>query len=236
MPTNQLNPKHIAIVMDGNRRWAEARGLPRLAGHKKGSEVVREILEGCIKEEISYLTLYAFSSENWHRPSEEVNYLMELLRYYLRAELDNLHNNNVRLKVIGNINQLDEAFRKEIEKSVMLTKDNSGITLVVALSYGSREEITNAAIKLGDDLIAGKIRQEEISESFFAKYLYTSDIPDPDLLIRTSGEQRLSNFLLWQSAYTEFFFTSTLWPDFGLNELHIALKEYHNRERRYGKK
>lgn len=227
-------PNHIAIIMDGNGRWAKAKGLPKIMGHKKGSEVVRNIIKTCIELNIQYLTLYAFSSENWNRPTHEVNDLMELLRFYLQAELENLQTNKIRLRIIGDINKLPEDVKLAIKNCEELTKHNNAVNLNIALSYGSRQEIINAVKNIANDIIKGKILPDDIDEQSFANYLYTNGIPEPDLLIRTSGEQRLSNFLLWQSAYTELFFTNILWPDFQPENLKEAITEFQNRERRYG--
>ncbi|KKB96076.1 Ditrans,polycis-undecaprenyl-diphosphate synthase ((2E,6E)-farnesyl-diphosphate specific) [Candidatus Arcanobacter lacustris] len=229
------NPKHVAIILDGNGRWAESRGLPRIMGHKKGAERIREILKACIKLDIPYLTLYVFSIENWDRPTGEVKYLMDLLSYYLKEEIANIHKNNVKLKVIGNTTLLHEDIQKDIEYGTNLTKDNQKLTLNIALSYSGREEILMATKKIAQNILDQKISIDEINEAFFAKQLYTDQIPDPDLLIRTSGEQRLSNFLLWQLAYTELFFTNTLWPDFSIDDFLQAINNFKSRERRYGK-
>lgn len=227
-------PNHIAIVMDGNGRWATARGLSRIAGHKAGTDAAHEVVAACNKLGVKYLTLYAFSSENWQRPPEEIHNLMTLLRYYLKNEGQSLHRNNVKIQVIGNISKLDEDIRQYIQLLSELTKANTGLHLILALSYGSREEITEAARNLAMDYKAGKISLEDFGSDQFSNYLYTKNIPDPDLLIRTSGEQRVSNFLIWQMAYTEFYFSPVLWPDFTKKDLNQAIKEFNKRERRYG--
>jgi undecaprenyl diphosphate synthase len=234
MNDNLIIPTHIAIVMDGNGRWAKARNLSRIAGHKAGIDVARAIVTACNKLELKYLTLYAFSSENWQRPQEEVNNLMMLLRYYLKNEAQSLHKNNIKVQVIGNLSKLDNDLQELINDLMNLTKNNSGMHLILALSYGSREEITEAARRIAQDYKDEKISLSEINTEQFNNYLYTKGIPDPDLLIRTSGELRISNFLIWQMAYTEFYFTHTLWPDFNKKELTHAIKEFNKRERRYG--
>ncbi len=226
--------KHIAIIMDGNGRWATARKMSRTRGHKKGADAAKEAMESCITLGIPYLTLYAFSSENWKRPAGEVSDLMQLLRYYLDHEINNLHKNGICLKVIGDIARLDADIRKRVEKAEALTKDNTKLFLNLALSYGSRQEISHAATKIAADVAAGKITPEDISEETFSAYLYTTGIPDPDLLIRTGGEERISNFLLWQCAYTEFYFTDMLWPDFNLESMKAAVEEFGRRQRRFG--
>lgn len=228
-------PKHIAIIMDGNGRWAKRRFLPRTAGHKEGVERVKEIVRACGNLGIKYLTLYAFSTENWARPKDEVDTLMKLLVEYLRKELDTLHRNNVKVKVLGNIDELPDLPKKEIIKAIEKTKKNEKLVLNIALNYGSRDEIIQAVRNIILDIIHNKIDIDEINKENFQKYLYTSDQPDPDLLIRTSGEQRVSNFLLYQIAYSEFYFTNTLWPDFKEEHLYKAILEYQNRERRFGK-
>lgn len=227
-------PTHVAIIMDGNGRWAKARGLPRIMGHKQGAEALRSTLEACRKSGIQYLTIYAFSSENWKRPVIEVSDLMELLRTFLDREVATLHKNGIRLRVIGDTSKLAEDIRTQITAAEELTKDNKAFNLIVALSYGARQEIIHAARELVKLAITGKIPTDQIDESAISSLLYTHSIPDPDLLIRTAGEQRLSNFLLWQSAYTELYFTPVLWPDFTPAHLQEALSEYSNRERRYG--
>jgi undecaprenyl diphosphate synthase len=227
-------PAHVAIIMDGNGRWAKSRGLPRVAGHKKGAETARAIVECAAKLGVSYLTLYAFSSENWNRPEEEVSELMQLLRYYLGSEIKNLHQQGAKLRVIGNIADLPADIQNQIEQAEQLTASNSKIHINVALSYGGRQEIINAVRLLANKAIKGEISLDEISEKNFERNLYTYGIPDPDLLIRTGGEQRISNFLLWQMAYTELYFTDILWPDFTSNDFKAALDEYQGRERRYG--
>jgi undecaprenyl diphosphate synthase len=226
--------KHIAIIMDGNGRWALARKMSRPRGHKKGAEAVKQVIEGCIKLGIPYLTLYAFSSENWKRPKNEVQDLMQLLRYYLDHELANFHKNGVQLKVIGDRQRLDKDILKRIDDAESLTGKNTKLHLNIALSYGSRQEIIRAAVKLAEDIRHGYINPDEVDEHKFAEHLYTHDMPDPDLLIRTGGEQRMSNFLLWQSAYTELYFTDLLWPDFSQDSLKEAVEEFHRRQRRFG--
>ena len=227
-------PRHVAIIMDGNGRWAKARGLPRVAGHQRGAEAVRRAVEGAQELGISYLTLYAFSSENWKRPPAEVDDLMGLLRVYLRRELAELHKNGVRVRFIGERERLAPDIIELIEQAEATTGRNDGLTLVIALNYGSHAEIVSAARRIAVEAVAGRIRPQEIDEAVFARFLHTSAIPDPDLLIRTSGEQRLSNFLLWQAAYAELVFMDILWPDFTKESLREALHEYHRRDRRYG--
>ncbi len=229
-----LTPTHVAIIMDGNGRWAKSRGLPRATGHQRGAEAVRRVVEGAREFGISYLTLYAFSSENWKRPASEVDDLMGLLRLYLRRELAELHRNDVRLRFIGDRTGLARNIVSLLEESEALTAGNGGLTLVIAFNYGSHGEILRAAKGLAEDVAAGILRADEIDEVAFRQHLETVNIPDPDLLIRTSGEQRLSNFLLWQSAYAELMFIDTLWPDFTKDSLREALNEYHHRERRFG--
>ena len=227
-------PAHVAVIMDGNGRWAKARGLPRTAGHKKGVEAVRRTVEAAGDLGIGYLTIFSFSSENWRRPEEEVSDLMQFLRFYLRSEIADLHRNGVRLRVIGDRARLSDDIIRLIENAEDLTKDNRRLTLVVALSYGSRQEIALAARRLAEEVKAGLIDPMDIGEELFASRLFTVDIPDPDLIIRTSGEKRISNFLLWQAAYAELVFVDTLWPDFTKRDLEAAIEEFHRRERRFG--
>jgi undecaprenyl diphosphate synthase len=227
-------PAHVAIIMDGNGRWAKARGLPRIAGHRHGADAVRRTVTAAGEFGIAYLTLFGFSSENWKRPVVEVDDLMGLLRHYLRREIAELHRNGVRLKVIGERSRLPEDIVTLITNAEALTADNLGLRLTVALSYGGRAEIVRAARTIADLAKAGALAPESIDEDLFAHHLLTADMPDPDLVIRTSGEQRISNFLLWQTAYAEFVFTGTMWPDFGKSDLENALSDYHGRERRYG--
>jgi len=227
-------PVHVAIIMDGNGRWAKARGLPRAAGHRKGVEAVRRAIEAAKELGIGYLTLYSFSSENWSRPESEVLDLMQLLRFYLRSEIADLHKNGVRVRVIGDRVRLAPDIIKLIDNAEALTRDNRDLTLVVALSYGARQEIAAAARQLAELARQGRLVPADIDERLFADHLQTSDIPDPDLVIRTSGEKRLSNFLLWQSAYAELVFVDTLWPDFTKRDLEDAIQEFRRRERRYG--
>ena len=220
--------------MDGNGRWARARGLPRIAGHKQGAEAVRSTVRACSDLGISYLTIYAFSSENWKRPASEVDDLMGLLRLYIRRELASLGREGVRIRFIGDRSRLDGDINRLISKSEENTKNNKGLIFTVALNYGGRQEILEAARVFAQNVRDGTLDPEDMNEQLFESYLQSTDMPDPDLLIRTSGEQRLSNFLLWQSAYTEFLFTSTLWPDFKREHLEQAVHEYQRRERRYG--
>ena len=227
-------PVHVAIIMDGNGRWAMARGLPRSAGHKRGAESVRKSVKGAILNGVSYLTLFGFSSENWKRPPDEIRDLMGLLRLYLKSEIKDLHKEGVRLLIIGDRVNLDKDIIEIIQSSEEMTKNNTRLTLIIALSYGGRAEILHAAKQIGKDIAQGDLQISDIDEDTLSERLFTKDIPDPDLLIRTSGEQRLSNFLLWQCAYTEFIFVDTLWPDFAEADFESAIKVFQNRERRYG--
>lgn len=227
-------PEHVAVIMDGNGRWAKARNLPRTAGHKRGAEALRRLLDSCRDNHIKYLTIYAFSSENWRRPVEEVNDLMQLLVQYLEKELPELHANKIRLRFIGDTTALQPHIQKKIDEAVTLTKDNDSFHFTIALSYGSQQELTRAMRKLADAVAQGIMRPEDISEDIISNALDTTGLPDPDLLIRTGGEQRLSNFLLWQSAYTEFYFTETLWPDFDRGHFEQALHTFTARNRRFG--
>jgi len=225
---------HVAIIMDGNGRWAQSRGLPRVAGHKRGAESVRTAVNCAVRNGIKYLTLYGFSSENWKRPEAEVNDLMGLLRYYLRSEIAELHDKGIRLRVIGDRARLADDIVSLIEQAEQQTAENEALTLTLALSYGGRTEIAAAARRVAEDVKAGHLDEQDIDEAAFESRLSTAGMPDPDLLIRTSGEQRISNFLLWQLAYAEFVFVETLWPDFSEDVFTEALNEYHRRERRYG--
>jgi len=227
-------PRHVAIIMDGNGRWAKKQGLPRIRGHRAAEKTVRDIVEFCGEIGIEYLTLYAFSVENWQRPKSEVNALMRLLRQYLVKERPGMMENNVRLVCIGRMNGLPERVQDELTKTIDLTGNNRGLTVVLALNYGSRAEIVDAAKQCVCKALQGSLSPEEIGEELFSRYLYTSDIPDPDLLIRTAGEYRLSNFLLWQISYCEIWITPVFWPDFGREQMVEALKEFAARERRYG--
>ncbi|KAA0598702.1 undecaprenyl diphosphate synthase [Azospirillum lipoferum] len=227
-------PGHVAIIMDGNGRWAKARGLPRTAGHKKGVDAVRRTVEAARELGIGTLTIFSFSSENWRRPEEEISDLMGLLRFYLRSEVAELHRGGIRLRVIGDRTRLSEDINRLIDNAEDLTRDNRVMTLVVALSYGSRLEIVHAARRLAEEVAAGRLSPEAIDENALSARLYTADIPDPDLIIRTSGEKRISNFLLWQAAYAELVFVDTLWPDFTKRDLEAAIEEFHRRERRFG--
>ena len=227
-------PLHVAIIMDGNRRWARSRGMPPAYGHRRGAEAVRRVVEACAKAGVRYLTLFAFSSENWARPAAEVGDLMDLLRVYLRRELAELCRNGVQLRVIGERAGLPPDIRSLIEETEAVSRDNQRVIVIMALNYGSRREIALAARRLAVEAQAGRLDPARIDEDLFAQHLSTAGIPDPDLLIRTSGEQRISNFLLWQLAYTELVFVPCSWPDFDEAKLHDALREYHRRERRYG--
>jgi undecaprenyl diphosphate synthase len=230
----RLPPRHVAIIMDGNGRWAKIHGLPRIVGHRHGAEAVRRTVSGAVELGIPYLTLFGFSSENWKRPAGEIGDLMGLLRHYLLAELVELHRNGVRLRVIGHIERFAPDIVDLIRRAEILTRDNSAITLTMALSYGGRAEIVAAVQTIAAAAVAGRLPVAAIDEECFARHLFTLDLPDPDLLIRTSGEQRISNFMLWQCAYSELVFTKTLWPDFDKSNLERAIDEYCGRERRYG--
>ena len=227
-------PEHVAIILDGNGRWAKKRNMPRNYGHVKGSENLEKVCKAADEFGIKYITVYAFSTENWKRPNEEVNALMKLLRNYLKDCVKKANKNNMRIRVIGEINRLDEDIRNAIIELDEISKNNTGLNLTIAINYGARDEMMRAMRKAMQDAKDGKFLIEEFGEDMFAGYLYTKGIPVPDLLIRTSGEQRLSNFLLWQLAYTEFYFTDVLWPDFDKEELWKAIQYYNNRERRYG--
>ena len=224
-------PEHIAIIMDGNGRWAHAKTLPRIAGHKQGVKVVRNITEICGELGVKYLTLYTFSEENWNRPQMEVSALMKLLVSSLKREVRDLDKNNVRFTVIGDVSKMDKFVQNELNEAIELTRNNDGLNLNLALSYGGRQEIITAFKRLYSQINSS----DEITEALFESHLYTSNIPDPDLLIRTGGEMRVSNFLLWQIAYTEFYITNTFWPAFGRKELLMAISDYQQRERRFGK-
>ena len=225
---------HVGIILDGNGRWARARGLPRIAGHRRGAEVVRKILKGCPDRGVRYLTIYAFSSENWKRPVGEVEDLMGLLRLYLRREVADLRGNDVRVAFIGDRSALSTEINDLIAEAEESTRHNATLTLTVAVNYGGRQEILDTARRIAEQVRDGVLDSCELSEETFQRNLQTRDLPDLDLVIRTSGEQRLSNFLLWQSAYTELVFVPTLWPDFTLEHLDQALGEFRRRERRYG--
>lgn len=227
-------PKHIAIIMDGNGRWAAKNLLGRISGHAKGARSVRHIVKACRQIGIKYLTLYAFSVENWHRPSDEVEALMNLLESYLRSELKDLQKNDIRLVAIGDIDALRESTRKLLKYVIAQTAQNQGMVFTLAISYGGRDEIICAVKRLIRDFSENKVSIEEINKEYFSCYLYTNGIPDPDLIIRTSGEYRLSNFLLWQSAYAELYFTKVLWPDFRKKHLIDAIVDFQGRERRFG--
>ena len=228
-------PRHIAIIMDGNGRWAKERGLPRIAGHREGINSVREITKICGEIGVKYLTLYTFSTENWNRPKTEVKALMTLLLSTIKKEIKELHKNDVKFSTIGDISILPRGTVKGIKEGEKLTFNNSGLNLILALNYGSRQEIISAVNNIVLDIKKGSIDSNSIDENIFSSYLDTNNCPDPDLLIRTSGELRISNFLLWQSAYTEMYLTNTYWPSFRENELFTAIFDFQNRERRFGK-
>ncbi|GAO42846.1 isoprenyl transferase [Flavihumibacter petaseus] len=228
-------PRHIAIIMDGNGRWAQEKGQDRLYGHYHAVESVRDIVEGCAELGVEYLTLYAFSTENWDRPASEVQGLMELLVDTIRKEVETLNKNNIKLHVIGDINMLPETPRRELREAIDLTCNNTGLNLVIALSYSSRWELVEAVKKIGQDVQAGKVDPLLITQDTLQQYLCTSDFPDPELMIRTSGEYRISNFLLYQLAYAELYFTNVRWPDFRKENLHEAILDFQQRERRFGK-
>ena len=228
-------PRHIAIIMDGNGRWAKERGLPRIAGHREGINSVREITKICGEIGVKYLTLYTFSTENWSRPKTEVKALMTLLLSTIKKEIKELHKNDVKFSTIGDISILPKGTVKGIKEGEKLTFENSGLNLILALNYGSRQEIISAVNNIVYDVKKGSLDSNSIDENIFSSYLDTNNCPDPDLLIRTSGELRISNFLLWQSAYTEMYLTNTYWPSFRENELFTAIFDFQNRERRFGK-
>lgn len=227
-------PKHIAIIMDGNGRWAQLRHKPRIFGHIKGTRVAKKIITSCSRKGIQHLTLYAFSTENWLRPQAEVSFLMDLLRRYLKKETENLVKENIHFSTIGDIRRVPPDVGEAITSAMQATSHCTGLHLVFALSYGSRQEITEAVRKLADKVACGDIEPADIDEAMVDGAMSTAPTPDPDLVIRTSGEQRLSNFLLWQAAYSEFYFTPTLWPDFTETDLDQALQDYHRRQRRFG--
>lgn len=231
---NGIIPKHVAVIMDGNRRWAKQKLLPAKLGHREGSLRVIDLVRTSVQIGIKYLSIFAFSTENWSRDRHEVDYLMNLLVDFINKELNYLNKNNVKVRLMGNLEDLPENTRNEVNRAIEFTKNNTGLSLNIALSYGSRGEIINAIKKIIIDYDNNEINIDEINEDNFARYLYTYDIPDPDLLIRTSGEMRLSNFLLYQLAYTEFYFTNILWPDFKKEEYLKAINNFQQRKRRYG--
>lgn len=233
---SKLNiPNHVAIILDGNGRWAKKRFMPRNYGHLQGAKTVEQICEDADSLGIKYLTVYAFSTENWNRPEDEVEALMKLLRNYLSNCIERANKNNMRVRVIGEKSRLSDDIRSKVEELEEVSKVNTGLNFTIALNYGSRDEIIRAVKRIGEDVKNGKITIESIDDRLISDYLDTNDIPDPDLLIRTSGEERLSNFLLWQCAYTEFYFTDVLWPDFNKAELTKAIEKYSARDRRFGK-
>lgn len=234
MNTEERIPRHVALILDGNGRWAKKRGLPRTMGHKEGCKTVEKTVEIAARMGIEYLTVYGFSTENWKRSAEEVGALMQLFRYYMVRLLKIAKENNVRVKMIGDRRRFDEDIIEGINRLERETKENTGLTFVIAVNYGARDEITRAASRLAADCVQGKMKAEEITEDILSSYLDTAGMPDPDLLIRTSGEIRLSNYLLWQLAYTEIYVTDCLWPDFNEEELKRAVVQYNKRERRFG--
>ena len=233
MPAFEV-PRHVAIIMDGNGRWAAARGLPRVEGHRRGVEAVRRTVRAAIEIGIAYLTIFSFSAENWSRPASEIGELMGLLRRFIRNDLADLHKSNVRVRVIGERVGLEPDIARLLAEAEELTRGNDGLTLVVAFNYGARQEIARAARRIAEALAAGTLQAGDISADTVGRFLDDPDLPDPDLIIRTSGEQRLSNFLLWQSAYSELVFVPTYWPDFDRATLETAIREYQQRERRFG--
>jgi undecaprenyl diphosphate synthase len=223
-------PRHVAIIMDGNGRWATQRGLPRAAGHRAGTENIRRIIERFADHGVQYLTLYAFSTENWNRPQPEVRALIRLLRYFIRRELDNLHRNNVRLQMLGHLETLPDWLQKQVLAAIEKTRENTGLTLNICFSYGGRDDIVGAVRKI----IAAGVAPADVTEEMVSNALSTGGMPDPDLVIRTAGDQRISNFLLWQAAYSELYFTDAFWPDFGREDIDIALADYGRRKRKFG--
>lgn len=226
---------HIAIIMDGNRRWANLKNLPSSFGHKKGAEVLKETIKECDAFGIKYLTVYAFSTENWNRTQEEVNFLMDLLVQTLKNELGEMNEKNVKIRFVGNISALPEKLKKVMNEAENLTSKNTGVNLQIAFNYGSRDEIVHAVKSIAEKINSGEINPDEITEKTISDNLYTKSIPDPDLLIRTGGEMRVSNYLLWQIAYSEFYVTDILWPDFDKESLSRAIEDFHSRQRRFGK-
>jgi len=231
---NGVNPRHIAIIMDGNGRWAQKRMMPRVMGHHAGVKTVRKIVEYCAKQQIEVLSLFAFSSENWRRPKDEVNLLMELFMSTLQTQVDKLHKNNIRLRIIGDKAAFSDKLQAKISAAELKTAHNNGMTLVIAANYGGRWDITQAVQKIVAGIGNGDISQQDISEELIGRYLVTADLPEPDLFIRSGGEERVSNFLLWQLAYTEFFFTDALWPDFDQALMQRAIDSFKGRQRRFG--
>lgn len=231
---SQAGPNHVAIIMDGNGRWAKSRGLPRTFGHRQGVEAVRRTVRAAKELKIRYLTIYSFSSENWSRPADEILDLMGLIKRFIQRDLADLHKEGVRIRVIGERDHVDPEVMALIDEAVEVTRENSNLNLIIAFNYGARVEIAKAARRLADEVAAGRLRPEDITPGTLGQALDTSGIPDPDLLIRTSGEMRLSNFLLWQTAYTEFVFLDTFWPDFDKGTLEAAVAQYRARERRFG--
>lgn len=227
-------PQHVAIILDGNGRWAKSKGMPRNYGHAQGSKNVERICEDAYRMGVKYLTVYAFSTENWNRPQDEVDALMKLLRNYMKTCLKTAAKNDMKVRVLGDISRLDEDIRSRIQELTEATKDNGGLNFQIAINYGSRDEILRAVRRLAEDCVEGRLAPAQIDEAVFESYLDTHDIPDPDLLIRTSGELRLSNYLLWQLAYTELYVTDCLWPDFDEKELEKAIFQYNKRDRRFG--
>ncbi len=233
VPADKI-PRHIAVIMDGNGRWARQRGLPRLEGHRRGSEAVRACTAGCIEAGVSFLTLYAFSKENWQRPPDEVKSLMNLLDRFLAERIAEIMERNIRLRAIGHLDDLPDHTRRRLDDAMTRSADNTALTLTLALSYGSRTELTDAVRAITREVRAGRLEPDAVTEETISSHLYTADLPDPDLLIRTSGEMRISNFLLWQLSYTEIVVTPKLWPEFDKEDLFAAVREYAGRQRRYG--
>lgn len=235
LPSGSSNvPRHIAIIMDGNGRWAQKKFMPRAVGHQAGVKAVRKIVEYCSKKEVEVLTLFAFSSENWRRPEEEVSLLMGLFLSTLQAEIDKLDRNNIRLRFIGDRTAFSDKLQAKMAEGEAQTKDNTALTLIIAVNYGGRWDMCQALRTIAQKIAAGELKDQEINEQLISQYLSTADLPDPDLFIRTGGEQRVSNFLLWQLAYTELYFTETLWPDFNQSSLEEAIASFKNRQRRFG--
>lgn len=228
------NPQHISVIMDGNSRWAEANNFPRIAGHNKGAEATRNIIQSCVRLGIPYLTMYAFSTENWNRPKKEIDELTKLIRYYIDNEVDVLAQHGIQLRVIGDLSRLPEDIQVDLMAAEKNTAQNTKLVATLAISYGSHQEITRAVRTIANKLVDGLIKEEDINEELVNLHMYNHDVPHPDIMIRTGGETRLSNFLLWQSSYTELFFLEKFWPDFGDDDLDRIVEEYKTRERRYG--